>query len=724
MSSEVRRAIQTGIAAPDDLLGCDREPIHLPGAIQPHGLLLVADPSSRTVLAGAGDLEGRLREDWLGQSLDKLLGPDVATLLDEVRPGPGGTLRARSIPGRAETFEVSLHRSGGLILAELEPASASPLRAADTLIMLDHAATAFERAGSLKFLCDQAATTFHQITGFDRVMIYRFGDDGAGAVIAEAREPGLPSFLNHHFPASDVPQQARRLYVRNRVRVIPDIHYTPAPLRPANPATAELDMSDLVLRSVSPVHLQYMRNMGFDATASISIVHDGLLWGLVACHNRRPQGMSAEVRAACRALAGGLARQIRAKEEAETYRERLRLRAAEDAVLARFARQGSLDEMLRNEAEELMRMLGASGFLALTPGGEASAGHVPERQHWAGLADWVRQQGAHNPFRTHELGRQYPPATGFAAVGSGLLGTPVSIPGAGDGTLIWFRAEKPEVVNWAGNPHKGSALAPGAILTPRASFADWHETVRGRSEPWSLADGAAVTRLRDGILEAHRQRELVRLNGELDQALRERDTLLVQKDYLMREVNHRVQNSLQLVSSYLALQARESGDAKLAGSMSEARRRLAAVSLVHRRLYRDEQIETVDLGRYFEELCQDLARSLGEDWERQMSLDLTPVLMSADRAISLGLILTELVINSSKHAYAGAAGPLSIAVEQHGSRLRLVVADRGTGAVQAGKGFGSVMMQALVERLSGRLDYAQDAPGLRASVLLPVEAPG
>ena len=675
------------------------------------------------VVAGAGALESRLRQEWLGHPLGEVLGRDLHAVLEDVQPGPGGVLRLTGLRGAGETFDAALHRSGQFILVELEPSSPEVMSATDTLLALDRAATAFERASSLSTLCDHAAITFRQITGFDRVMIYRFLDDGTGAVVAEARESGLASFLNHRFPATDVPQQARRLYIRNRVRVIPDVHYTPAPLRPDSVAMAELDMSDLALRSVSPIHLQYMKNMGLDASASISIVQDGMLWGLIACHNRTPRGMSYEARAACRALAGGLARQIRAREEAETYRDRLRLRSAEDAVMSRLARQGINAEVMQDLSGDLMQMLGASGFLALMPDGHAVAGHVPDQQYWPGLAERVRQHGAQTPFRSHELARQHGPAQEFTATGSGLLAIPLTGSSGLDGMLIWFRAEKVELVNWAGNPHKGVDLAPGAMLTPRASFADWHETVRGRSEPWSLQDVAAAARLRDGFSDAHRQRELTRLNQELDTALRERDQLLLQKDFLMREVNHRVQNSLQLVSSYMGLQAQENDDPRLTAYLSEARRRLSAVSLVHRRLYRDEQMETVDLGRYLEELCHDLAQSMGDGWARQMRVDLAPVLMSADRSIHVGLILTELVINASKYAYGGDEGPISIAVEQHGGRIRLVVADSGNGAVKPGKGFGSSMIELLTAGLDGELEFASNHPGLRAIVILPIDAP-
>ncbi|WP_159999754.1 histidine kinase dimerization/phosphoacceptor domain -containing protein [Roseomonas sp. 18066] len=717
-SPAVLLPVQPTTSGAPDLTGCDREPIHIPGAIQPYGLLLVAEAASLTVIAGAGALEERLAPDWMGRKLGALLGQDLAALLGDVLPGPGGVLHGDPVQGRDdERFELHLHRLGGLILAELEPAAASPMSAAQTLVALNNAGLAFDRAADLQTLCDQAALVFRQITGFDRVMIYRFLDDGAGAVLAEARDPALSSFLNHRFPASDVPAQARRLYVRNLVRVIPDVGYAPAPLRPASQAMAELDMSDLVLRSVSPIHLQYMRNMGIAASASISIVQDGRLWGLVACHNRTPRGMTYEARAACSALVGGLARQIRAKEEAEDYRERLQMRGVEDSILSRLQVQGFSPAALSELAGELRQTIRADGFAVVNGHVVASAGQVPSDIALLSLAGWARRQAVGEPFRSHALSAALPEAAAYRQVASGMLAA--LPPGDSDILLLWFRAEKLEVINWAGNPHKEVPLDPAAILAPRASFAAWSETVQGQSEAWSLADLASARRLAAGIATGRQQEKLRRLNRELDAALADRETLLRQKDFLMKEVNHRVQNSLQLVSSYLGLQARDSGDERLADYVAEAQRRLAAVSLVHRRLYRDEHVETVDLGRYLEELCADLVASLGAEWQRQMRLDLAPMLISADRAISLGLVVTELLINASKHAYGGAAGPLSLSLEQHGGMARLVVADRGTGAFRQGKGFGSMMMRAMVEKLEGSIDYADGMPGLRVYVTLP-----
>ncbi|RZM13206.1 MAG: phytochrome, partial [Sphingomonas sp.] len=241
-----------------DLNACDRESIHIPGAIQPHGLLLVADATSLAVVAGAGDLETRLTPDWLGSDLSALLAQDIGATLIANDTVAGGALAGLPVAGPAERFDVTLHRTADHVLVELEPVEAEPVTAAGMLGRLNAMAMTFERASNLQALCERAATAFRQLTGFDRVMVYRFLDDEAGRVMAEDKATGLGTFLNHHFPASDIPKQARALYVRNRTRTIPTIAYAPAVLRPAGFET--LDLSDVALRSVSPIHLRYLAN--------------------------------------------------------------------------------------------------------------------------------------------------------------------------------------------------------------------------------------------------------------------------------------------------------------------------------------------------------------------------------------------------------------------------------------------------------------------------------
>ncbi|KQN94099.1 phytochrome [Sphingomonas sp. Leaf231] len=695
-----------------ELTPCDREPIHLSGAVQPHGILLVADPRTMRVVAGAGPIEDALRADWLGEDLSLLLGQDVAGLTDAAPVGPGGTVLAEPVAGH----DVALHRAGPWLIAELERVGEAPRSVAGMLGWLDAITAGFERAGTLKALCERAASAFRTLTGFDRVMIYRFLDDEAGCVVGEDRAPTLSSFLHHHFPATDIPRQARALYVRNRTRVIPDVHYVPAPLRPAG--FEGVDLSDVAIRSVSPVHVEYLRNMGVEASASISIVKDGLLWGLVACHHMTPRTLSRSIRAAAAAMAGALARQILAKEEAEAYRSRLTLRSDEDALRPLLFQDGDPLKILGQRADDVRRMLDADGLVLIRGAAVTGSGVVPAAEDVLDLVQALSLREDALPFVTRELATEWNGAGSFGAI-TGVLALRLD----DRHLLMWLRVEQIEEIEWAGNPHKAVPLEPGATLHPRASFESWHETVRGRARRWTLEQVEGASRLRRLLREARASNELRRLNQELERASVEKDALLAQKDLLMREVDHRVQNSLQLVSSFLAIQARDAGPGVVADQLREARSRLSAVALVHRRLYREDQIETIDLSRYLSELLDDMKASLGDEWGRCMTLALAPVLIPTDRAVNIGLIAAELVINATKYAYPDRdGGPIEITLEQYRNRLRLIVADQGVGKTNEGEGFGSRMMRAVVQRIDGQVEYLDNDPGVRAVLSAPIEA--
>lgn len=698
------------------LEACAREPIHTPGAIQPHGVMLVADRTTQEIAHAAGDVAGLLGCDaWLGRTLGAVLGDDVAARVAQVtQSGEAGGHAAHM--GR---LDVAAHLDGETLIVEVEPGLGA-LPASVLLSQLESASAAFERAPTLKALCERAAVEFRRLTGFDRVMIYRFLDDEAGAVLAEDAAPDMPSFLNHHFPGSDIPAQARALYVRNLVRAIPDVSYRPAPVQPAWTAPQPLDMSDCSLRSVSPIHMQYLANMGVSASASISIVKDGLLWGLIACHHRTPKLMPYDIRAGSRALAGGLARQIRAKEETETFRERLRLRSLGDEATARYVGSGGIDANLAEGVSELRDALRADGVAALRAGVLHVDGVHPAETEIRALADWVLERGA-EPLATDRLAELYPAATAFAAQASGLLALVVSADEPF--VILWFRAEAVEVVNWAGNPHKAATLGPNSALSPRTSFEAWRQTVRGRSRRWTLAEVDAATRLRESLLDARGRRRLRSLNARLSEALDEKDSLLQQKELLIKEVNHRIQNSLQLVSSFLGLQARSIGDPQLHAAFEEARRRLQAVALVHRRLYRADQIEVVDMGRYLEDLIADMNSSLGAEWAGRIAVDAAPILVPTDRAVTLGLVVTELVINANKYAYDGKPGQIDVVLDEHNANLRVAVADHGRGKHAPTEGFGSRVMGAMVKQLRGELTFNDNRPGLRAILTCAVSAP-
>jgi chemotaxis family two-component system sensor kinase Cph1 len=686
-----------------NIVSCDSEPIHIPGSIQPHGLLLIADTATFKVVGGAGQIEERLAENWLGRPLIDLIGRDVSSAVEAGRGSGPASHRLADVQGRSEKWGASLHLSGHHALIELEPVETDKGLLTPTLDWLDQCGFALETASGLTELCARGAEIFRELTGFDRVMVYKFLDDGTGTVVGEARDPKLSTFLNHRFPASDIPAQARALYVRNRVRSIPDVNYVPHPLRPASAGLAAIDLSDVALRSVSPIHIQYLRNMKLAASASVSIVKDGALWGLIACHHLAPRHLGYEVRLIARTLAGGLARQIKAKQEAASHRQMKRLRQEEDELAALALTQSSLDGFVAQAGEKLRDILDAGGLAICKGSSVRRFGIVPPD---AAIKDIVAtlQSKRNSLFASRELLKTFPAMAGSVDIASGLLA--FTLPANPNISFLWFRPEQIEEVNWAGNPHKEVSADPMVPLSPRASFESWTELERGRSTPWTDAEIGAALRIRQMLNEAYQQQELRRL--------------VTEKDYLIGEINHRVQNSLQLVSAYLNRQIRSTDNADVAAHLSEAQRRITAVGLVHKRLYKGDQPQSVNLAQYLSELTDDLKASMGPEWSALLSLNLASVDVPASHAISMGLILTELIINTQKYAYDGEPGPIAVELSGDEKGYRLTVSDRGKGKRENRQGFGSRMIEALVQRVSATLEFADNDPGLRAVITAPL----
>src|SRR4051812_35517555 len=305
---------------PLDLTNCDHEPIHIPGSIQPHGILLVVDPNSEVVLQAAGDTAGSLATQHppLGRPLHELLGVGLKGIIHSAGVGLGSKphyLGAISGTAPSAYIDVLAHLQNDVAVIELEPALADRPSAARLLAEIGAAVAAIDAAPDLLRICQAAAREVRRLTDFDRVMVYRFLEDGSGSVVAEDHVDALPSFLNHRYPASDIPRQARELYVHNPIRVIPNVCYAPGPLVPSLcPATGQpLDMRNCMLRSVSPTHIRYLKNMGVAASMSVSIVHDGALWGLIACHHRTPKRVPYELREVCKHVGQTLAQRIAAR---------------------------------------------------------------------------------------------------------------------------------------------------------------------------------------------------------------------------------------------------------------------------------------------------------------------------------------------------------------------------------------------------------------------------
>jgi light-regulated signal transduction histidine kinase (bacteriophytochrome) len=520
---------------PLDLSSCATEPIHLLGAVQPHGVLLaVTEPELVVVQASesAGAWLGRSAESIVGERLDRLLDDETRAVVDRARAAP--SLREQNpLPAIVcgASFAAILHRSGDLLVIELEPEDASALRSPAELAAIHARARSavlrLEAVASLAELWSTTAALVRKLSGFDRVMVYRLSEeDGSGEVIAEAKADDLEPFLGLHYPATDVPEQARRLYVRSRLRLICDVSARASPLVPATrPGGEPLDLGAAVLRSVSAVHIEYLENMGVRASMSISIVEDARLVGLVACHHRSPRRIPYPVRLICE-LVGDVVSWMRAPRFArEDTQRRVEAARVERRLVARLTSVPEVASALTSGSPDALALVDATGLAVAQEGRVVTLGRTPPGPVLEDVVAWLDASAADSTFATDELERQVPAAAAHPDVAAGLLA--IRVGNALGLHVLWFRPEQPREVRWGGDPSKPAAVVSGR-LSPRRSFAAWIEHVRGRSAPWATWEIEAATDLGAALtgFVVNQAGEVLKLNQELGHALRSRDRFL------------------------------------------------------------------------------------------------------------------------------------------------------------------------------------------------------
>ncbi|TCZ59747.1 GAF domain-containing protein [Roseicella aquatilis] len=499
-----------------DLSNCEREQIHLAASIQPHGALLLLREPELTVVQASANAAALLGGPVLGQPLGTL-GGDAAARLAPLLAQPLDAIPAaiRCTAGRtAEPFDALVHRpAGGGVVLELERPGAAP----DLSGRVERALAAILAAYSPRMLCEETARIFRDLAGYDRVMVYRFDEDGHGEVVAEQRRPDLEPYLGNRYPASDIPQIARRLYVRNRIRVLVDIGYVPVPLEPRlSPLSgADLDMSLCALRSISPLHVQYLKNMGVAATLVASLMVGGRLWGLVSCHHYAPRVVPFPVRAACELLAEAVGMRLAALESFVQAQAELSVRRLEQRMIEAIGRDGDWRGALFDPPQTLLHPLSATGAALLIEGQVLGAGEVPGTAELRDIAAWLDAQPRGLVARS-ALGQEEPRFAPLTPGIAGLLAVPVSEQ-AGE-WLVWFRPEQVQTVIWGGDPFKPVIVGDDPTqLSPRRSFAQWHQVVEGTAERWTPTDLATARLIGETVTDVVLQFRAVRMLIALDQ---------------------------------------------------------------------------------------------------------------------------------------------------------------------------------------------------------------
>ena len=531
-----------------NLTNCDREPIHIPNLIQPHGVLLAVSATEWKILQVSLNTEqllGIKPKNLLDKPLAELLGTEQTAAIQSCLSEEFEHINPVAIEIESGetvlTFNSIVHRDGEIVLVELETSkndswanrelenrSSNQKNFFDFYRLVKKPIAKIQNTDSLEELCDAIVREVKKVTQFDRVMVYRFDEEGAGTVIAEAVIEGLEPYLGLHYPKTDIPKQAKLLYTLNYLRLIPDVAYEPVGLVPQlNPLTNKpLDLSMSVLRSVSPLHTEYLDNMGVAASMSISLIQNKKLWGLIACHHNTPKRVSYEIRTACEFIAQIVSFELAARESERDSEYKMKLKSVQSQLVANISEAKELETALTRNPLHLLDLVGAGG-VALSFGSEITLlGNTPDSAAIEAMLPWLETQfNEEIIYETTSLSSAYPPAVEYKEVASGLLALLISR--VQKTFIIWFRPEVIQTVDWAGNPHKPSEIAEdGTIkLSPRKSFAKWQETVELKSLPWKACEVEAALELRSSIVGivlrkadelAQVNKELTRSNTELD----------------------------------------------------------------------------------------------------------------------------------------------------------------------------------------------------------------
>lgn len=729
-----------------DLLQCSREPIHIPGCIQPHGVLLALEEPALQICqvsANAEQFFGRPAEELLGASLaDFLEGEQLNTLCEHLARANLADINPLSLALRGasgeQSYDAIIHRSGGLLILELEPADAGTPTFQGFYHLVRGSVSRLQGASTIDELCRIAVGEIRRITGLDRVMVYAFDPEWNGTVIAEDRPEDMESWLGLHYPASDIPGQARRLYTVNWLRLIADVDSRPAPLIPAeNPLTGKpLDLTFSVLRSVSPVHLEYLRNMDVGASMSISLMRGNRLWGLIACHHRTARHIPYVVRIACEFLGQVLSLQVSLKEEHADYELRVGLQERLAGVLGHVAAAPRLTDGLGELDPGLLDVVGAGGAVLYLDGQVFPYGEVPPADEVRELLAWLELRNDRETFYTDALPALLPRAEPYKDSASGLLSVSLS----GGNRLVWFRPEVVRTVNWAGDPAKAAVLEEGGIrLHPRRSFELWKETVRLKSAPWREPEVQVAEQLRNAIqdilyrqAEADAKAQLEVVNEKLARSNSELDWFAYIASHDLKEPLRGIQNYAKFVTEDYADRLDDDGRHKLETMVRLSSRMEALLDglLTYSRLGRvDLAVQSTDLNRVVDEVADLLLPAIQREGVSIRIPRPLPILR-CDRP-RVGEVFFNLISNALKYAdkaerwveigycEATESRPITLYVRDNGIGIheryysaifdmfrRLHTRDKFGG----GTGVGLAIVRKIIERHRGHI-WVESAPG-------------
>ncbi|MGJ4951299.1 HWE histidine kinase domain-containing protein [Bradyrhizobium sp. HKCCYLS20291] len=699
---------------PVNLTNCDREPIHVPGHVQPFGFLLALVSDFTICMASEN------APDYLGGDLAWILNRPIADLLSEAAvaairarvdylSGPDAVERVFGVDllGKGRLFDLAIHFSGAYLVVEAEPSMVEPGVNSGELVRL--MLGRIRKTTGTIYLAQEAARQLKLLTGFDRVMVYRFHPDGSGEVIAETAGSGLEPFLGLHYPASDIPRQARQLYQRNWLRIIADINAAPAPLTSTPTHNAGLlDLSMSVLRAVSPIHIEYLRNMGVAASMSVSILRDGKLWGLFACHHYSPLHLSFEKRTAAELFGQMYSWLLEARERETDVAYETRAHQIQERLIERAAAQAHSKRAILDFVADYRQMIECDGIAVWSDDEITLDGETPTEQEVQDLVGFINRTSPGRICASAEIAKVYAAGESFRDRAAGFLAIPISR--TPRDCLIFFRREVLRSVNWAGDPNKTYAEGPlGARLTPRKSFELWQQTVAGQSTPWTAADLRIAESLRVTLLEV-----ILQLS---ELAARERRGAQERQELMIAELNHRVRNILSLVRGLVA-QSKDTATSveEFAAVLGG---RIQALARAH------DQITNLNWAPVaLRHLLESEAGAYLGSRAGRVRMEGPDVALDPKAFATLALVVHEMMTNSAKYgALADSSGQVQVIWRlDPASSLVIDWKESGGPPVQppSRRGFGTTIIERSVPfDLKGDAEIRFDLLGVQARFVIP-----
>lgn len=712
-----------------DLSNCDKEPIHIPGKIQSHGFLIAVDKQKLSI-SYISDNAGDFLNDDAHSLLDKPLAivnsylkqqdpefniEDLLKLgiirenFDAISPHP--------IEIQGNPFYLIIASSVNDWLLEFEPVTLQY----DIQSSIGRSASAMLQGKNVSTLLSGAALEVKKLINYDRIMIYKFLEDGHGEVVAEEKEDGLEPFFGLHYPASDIPKQARELYKLNLTRLIADVNKNDAPIITYK-EDAPLNLTNSGLRAVSPIHIQYLKNMGVQSSFSISLISHGELWGLIACHNYSPKFIDYKAREGSKLIGQILSSALEYREDEEEAEVVEQFKNTANVLAEHLLRDKYLIEAITGHKQTILDVTKATGVAVIFENEPKTIGKVPGNDDIRELAEWLRSTSDESIYYTHRLSEIHLSAKKYKTVASGILACTLNKE-LGE-MIIWFKPEQITTVNWAGNPDKPvSPDANGLLsLSPRKSFETWSQVVNNTSEKWLAEEISSVLRIREIIVTDINKKanEIRLLNEKLQAAYDELDTFSY-------TISHDLRTPLTSIKTYAELMLKnksiDDGGKKMldrilhgANKMNFLIKEILNLARVGRS---DIIFETVDMPSLLKEIGNEVWTAFKAD-NAELILGQLPNL-KGDKTM-IAQVFTNLIGNAVKYSSAVSKPKIEVSAHIDGEEIIYAVKDNGIGIDNRyydrvfelfkrmdnvkdieGTGVGLAIVKRVVERHDGRV---------------------